>query len=111
MGTKKSITKAITDKLDYLSEEDASFAVDTIIDALADNLIQGNRIEIRGFGSFSIRERKYAGRIEFYNTAYYRMSKSIFDKLNPKLSKKIDNELNMDNPLETKLLEVKLAKE
>lgn len=87
MGTKKSITTAITEKLDYLSEEDASFAVDTIIDALADNLIQGNRIEIRGFGSFSIRKRKYAGRDEFYNTVYYRMSKSIFGKLNPELVK------------------------
>lgn len=87
MTTKKSIAKEIANKLDYLTEEDAAFAVDTIVGSLADNLSKGNRVEIRGFGSFSIRKRKYAQRDAFYNTVYYRMSKSIFDKLNPDLVK------------------------
>lgn len=95
MATKKSISKALSGKLDYLTENDAAFAVDFIIQNLTDNLIKGNRIEIRGFGSFSIRERKYAGRDEFYNTVYYRMSKSIFNRLNPQLAKKNNAELEL----------------
>lgn len=93
MATKKSISKALADKLDYLTENDAAFVVDSIIQNLTENLIKGNRVEIRGFGSFSIRERKYAGRDEFYNTVYYRMSKSIFNRLNPRLAKKKNSEL------------------
>lgn len=87
MATKKTIIKQLAKKLDYLTEDDVSFAVNSIIDNISANLIKGNRIEIRGFGSFSIRERKYAGKDEFYNTVYYRMSKLIFNRLNPELSK------------------------
>ena len=88
MTSKKDVVKAVADRLDYLSEEDAELAIDTVVDSFTQNLIKGNRIEIRGFGSFSIRQRKYAGRDEHYNTIYYRMSKSVFEALNPELVKR-----------------------
>lgn len=69
-------------KLDYLSFEDARYAVDCILDYVKEELAKGNRVEIRGFGSLSIRKRKYPGRDEEYNTIYYRMSKNVQESLN-----------------------------
>ena len=40
-----------------LTQRDADFAVKTILDAVNDALVRGHRIEIRGFGSFSINRR------------------------------------------------------
>ena len=40
------------------SNGDISKAVDIIIETMSESLDQGNRVEIRGFGSFSIRTRK-----------------------------------------------------
>jgi integration host factor subunit beta len=56
---KKSITRSeliarLTEKFPQLSFADVDMAVRVILDALAGNLGQGNRIEIRGFGSFSL---------------------------------------------------------
>lgn len=91
MTTKKAIVTATLDRLEYLTQEDAEFAVDTIIESIKSHLIAGNRVEIRGLGSFSVRKRKYVGRDEYYNTVYYRMSKNIFKKLNPELKKTQEN--------------------
>lgn len=85
MSTKKRIAEGVARRLKYLSPEDAEYAVDSVLDHIKENLKSGNRIELRGFGSFSIRPRKYAGLDEYYNTVYYRMSKNVFQKLNPNL--------------------------
>lgn len=39
------------------SHRDADYAVKTILDAMGDALERGHRIEIRGFGSFSVSRR------------------------------------------------------
>ena len=41
-----------------LGKNDADFAVNTIFEALTDALVAGRRIEIRGFGSFSMKQRQ-----------------------------------------------------
>lgn len=46
-----------------ISLDDASLVVDTFIDSMKKSLLAGDRIEIRGFGSFKIKEyRGYSGR-------------------------------------------------
>lgn len=82
MATKKDLEQKIVKNLSYLSELDANFAVDCILDHIKNELAVGNRIEIRGFGSLSIRKRKYADKDEEYNTIYYRMSKNVQEDLN-----------------------------
>lgn len=37
-----------------LTQDDISLSVETIIDAMSSRLISGGRIELRGFGSFSL---------------------------------------------------------
>ena len=82
MATKKDLVDNLVKKLDYLNEQDATLAVNHILDYIKDELAKGNRLELRGFGSLSIRLRKYADRDEKYNTVYYRMSKNVQDDLN-----------------------------
>jgi DNA-binding protein HU-beta/integration host factor subunit beta len=41
-----------------LTQIDTKIVLDCFLDALADSLVQGNGIEIRGFGRFKIREKK-----------------------------------------------------
>jgi len=40
-----------------LNKNDADFAVNTIFEVLSTALVAGRRIEIRGFGSFSMKQR------------------------------------------------------
>ena len=39
------------------THRDAEYAVKTILDAMGDALVRGHRIEIRGFGSFTVNRR------------------------------------------------------
>ena len=71
------LTQRLVDKLPYLSKEDAEFSIHSVLDYLKSELVAGNRIEVRGFGSFSVRQRKHPRRDVTYNTTYYRMSKNI----------------------------------
>lgn len=86
MATKKDLADNLVKKLDYLSYQDATFAVDCVLNYIKDELEKGNRVELRGFGTLSIRPRKYADQDKEYNTIYYRMSKNIQQGLNPDLS-------------------------
>lgn len=40
-----------------LNKKEAELIVNTVFDTIGDALISGDRVEIRGFGSFTIRER------------------------------------------------------
>ena len=44
-------------KLDHLSPADIEFAVNFILEEMAKVLADGGRIEVRGFGTFSVSER------------------------------------------------------
>lgn len=59
---KSELIKALADESN-LPFEDASLVVNTFIDTMKKSLIAGERIEIRGFGSFKIKDYGgYAGR-------------------------------------------------
>ncbi|MGR6871623.1 integration host factor subunit beta [Pseudomonas sp. HK3] len=55
--TKSELIERITDKHPELSNKDIELAVKTILDTMSQALSQGDRIEIRGFGSFSLHFR------------------------------------------------------
>jgi len=81
MATKKTLIEKIRNKLTYLSEEDAYITIDSVLEYIKDELSKKNRIEIRGLGSMSIREKRYTGQERKYNTIYFRMSKNVQDSL------------------------------
>ena len=55
---KRDLVQKTTENLDGYLKKDISKAIDIIIETMAATLNQGNRVEIRGFGSFSVRSRK-----------------------------------------------------
>ncbi len=55
--TKSEFIARLTDRLGHLSADDIDAAVRSIIDQLSLSLQKGERIEIRGFGGFSLRQR------------------------------------------------------
>jgi nucleoid DNA-binding protein len=55
--TRSDLVEELAARFAQLTHRDAEFAVKTILDAMSDALERGHRIEIRGFGSFSINRR------------------------------------------------------
>ncbi len=55
--TKSELVEIIASKQTQLSVKDVELAVKTIIDLMSETLATGQRIEIRGFGSFSLHYR------------------------------------------------------
>ena len=55
--TRSDLVTRLAEQFGQLTHRDAEYAVKTILDAMGDALVRGHRIEIRGFGSFSINRR------------------------------------------------------
>ncbi|MBU6493398.1 MAG: integration host factor subunit beta [Burkholderiales bacterium] len=55
--TKSELVNQLAARFPQLVLKDADFAVKAILDAMADALACGHRIEIRGFGSFGLNRR------------------------------------------------------
>ncbi|MFZ4625420.1 MAG: integration host factor subunit beta [Rhodoferax sp.] len=55
--TRSELVDELAARFMQLTQRDAEFAVKAILDAMNDALVRGHRIEIRGFGSFSVSHR------------------------------------------------------
>ena len=77
---------------EYLSKDDVEHSINLIIESIGKALSDENRVELRGFGSFSIRKRKKrisrnpnTGKsisVEEKNHPYFRASKYLKESLN-----------------------------
>jgi len=90
--TKAELVEEVT-QLGDLTRRDGEVIVDTIFDAVIGALRAGDKIEIRGFGSFRIRQRKpRVGRnpktgakvdVPAKRVPYFKPSKELRDLVNP----------------------------
>ena len=55
--TRSDLVTLLVERFSQLTQRDTEFAIKTILDAMSDALASGHRIEIRGFGSFSVNHR------------------------------------------------------
>ena len=55
--TRSDLVDALATRFAQLTHHDAETAVKTILDSMGEALAQGHRIELRGFGSFSVNRR------------------------------------------------------
>lgn len=88
---KRDLVNEVHKKLDNYLKKDISQSVDLVLEAITQALQENRRVEIRGFGSFSVRSRK--GRtaknpktgkpmeIPTRKTVHFTMSKSLKDAL------------------------------
>ena len=89
---KSELITLLSEKHDLLNKDDMESSIKLIIECLSSSLSKGNRIEIRGFGSFSVRSRKQRiGRnpktgksisVSSKFHPYFRASKSLRDAIN-----------------------------
>ena len=91
--TKADLVEKVTGAGD-LTRRDGEVIVETIFDAVIGALKSGDKIEIRGFGSFRIRQRigrnpKSGERVEVpaKKVPYFKPSKELRDLVNPKEAK------------------------
>lgn len=55
--TRSQLITALTSRFPSLVAKDAEIAVKEIFEAIGDALVRGDRVEIRGFGSFGVNYR------------------------------------------------------
>ncbi|MCC5857941.1 MAG: integration host factor subunit beta [Ectothiorhodospiraceae bacterium] len=55
--TKSELIELIASKQQHLAYKDVELAVKTLLEHMSESLATGQRIEIRGFGSFSLHHR------------------------------------------------------
>ncbi|MDZ4695042.1 MAG: HU family DNA-binding protein [Deltaproteobacteria bacterium] len=94
--TKADLIMTIADRL-RMPAGRAETIVDTIFDGMVDALQKGEGIEIRGFGSFTIREYKsYQGRnprtgetvdVRPKRMAFFRVGKELRERVNESVGK------------------------
>ena len=88
---KRDIVEAISAEMDGYLKKDIAQAIDLMLDTMTEALVEGRRVEIRGFGSFSVRQRKprttknpKTGKvmdIPARSTLHFTMSKSLKEAL------------------------------
>ena len=55
--TRSDLIASLASRFTHLTAKDAEIAVKEILDAIGHSLAKGDRVEIRGFGSFSLNYR------------------------------------------------------
>ncbi|MEN9383969.1 MAG: hypothetical protein RL323_1112 [Pseudomonadota bacterium] len=55
--TRSDLVDALAARFTQLGQHDAELAVKSILETMSDSMVKGHRIEIRGFGSFSVSHR------------------------------------------------------
>ena len=88
---KSELVKALADQAN-ISLDEATLVVNTFVDSMKDSLLEGGRVEIRGFGSFKVKEYgSYAGRnprtgekvaVEPKRLPFFRSGKELKEYLN-----------------------------
>ena len=88
---KSELVKALADQAN-ISLDEATHVVNTFVDSMKDSLLEGGRVEIRGFGSFKVKEYgSYAGRnprtgekvaVEPKRLPFFRAGKELNEYLN-----------------------------
>lgn len=88
---KRELVNDVAEQLDDYYKQDVAQAIDIILEEISQALVEDRRVEIRGFGSFSVRTRKprttknpKTGKmmdIPERKTLHFTMSKSLKDVL------------------------------
>lgn len=90
--TKSELINRVAERLPYLTRKDAEIIVNTIFDSMVDALVEGDRIEIRGFGSFKVKNRGdregrnpktgESVRIPAKRMPFFKIGKELYERIN-----------------------------
>lgn len=92
--TKSELIELVASKVTNFSRKDIEIVVDTLFQSMVDSLSKGDKVEIRGFGSFKIKEREgRQGRnpksgenifIDSKRVPFFKAGKEIRERINTK---------------------------
>ncbi|MBE9529029.1 MAG: integration host factor subunit beta [Proteobacteria bacterium] len=90
--TKSELIEAVAMQVNTFSRKDVEMIIDTLFQSMTDSLSNGEKVEIRGFGSFKIKERSgRQGRnpksgeniyIESKKVPFFKAGKEIKERIN-----------------------------
>lgn len=90
--TKSELIQRLADMNPHLYLRDVEKIVETVFDEISDALVHGDRVELRGFGAFSVKEREARiGRnprtgesvqVEAKRLPFFKTGKALREKLN-----------------------------
>jgi integration host factor subunit beta len=90
--TKSELIRRIAANNPHLYQQDVERIVATIFDEIADALAEGKRVELRGFGAFSVKDRPpRTGRnprtgepveVEAKRVPFFKIGKQLHERLN-----------------------------
>ena len=90
--TKSELIQKLADNNPHLYMRDVEAIVNTIFDEIKDALVRGDRVELRGFGAFSVKHRDARkGRnprtgetvqVEAKRLPYFKTGKALRERLN-----------------------------
>ncbi len=90
--TKSELIEAVSSEVKSFSKKDVEIIVDSLFQSMSESLSKGEKVEIRGFGSFKIKERDgRQGRnpksgeniyIEAKRVPFFKAGKEIRERIN-----------------------------
>ncbi len=90
--TKSELIEAVASQVNTFSRKDVEMIIDTVFQSMTESLSSGEKVEIRGFGSFKIKERNgRQGRnpksgenifIESKKVPFFKAGKEIKERIN-----------------------------
>lgn len=93
--TKSELIEQLTTDNEMLNKREAELIVNAIFDGISDALAEGDRVEIRGFGSFTVRQRDAREarnpksgtvvRIPSKKTPFFKTGKELRERVNGEL--------------------------
>lgn len=92
--TKSELIQRLAKRYPYLYQRDIERLVNTVLESISVTLVEGGRVELRGFGAFSIRKREARkarnpkNGAEVYigerSSIYFRTGKELRERINKK---------------------------
>jgi len=89
---RSELIQKIADENPHLYQRDVERIVNTIFDQITDAMAQGNRVELRGFGAFSVKKRDprlgrnprtgEAVKVDEKHVPFFKTGKLLRDRLN-----------------------------
>lgn len=90
--TKSELIEKIGNQLRHLSKTEVEVIVDTVLGKMTEALRKGHRVEVRGFGTFEVRQREARqGRNPKSGASVYVQNRCVpFFKVGKELKQRID---------------------
>lgn len=90
--TKSELIEKIMETNSFLNRKESELVVNIIFDSMTRALVEGDKVEIRGFGSFTVREREAREarnpksgeivKIAAKRTPFFKTGKELKDRVN-----------------------------